>query len=111
MIAEVEQHAAILKEETAAAEESSRNRSREELLLEEKKDYIATREKKLAAYESELRNKALSLEEHSQAITKLELQVQESLLNAEELDRGKYFSEVSLHYVIQHTVAYNFRFC
>ncbi|BFI30956.1 hypothetical protein MPTK2_3g17060 [Marchantia polymorpha subsp. ruderalis] len=88
MIAEVEQHAATLKDETAAAEESSRNRSREELLVEEKKEYIFAREKELAAYEAELKNKALSLEEHSQAITKLEQQVQERLQKAQDVDQG-----------------------
>lgn len=89
MIAEVEQHAATLKDETAAAEESSRNRSREELLVEEKKEYIFAREKELAAYEAELKNKALSLEEHSQAITKLEQQVQERVQKAQDVDQGK----------------------
>ena len=86
MIAEVEQHAATLKEETAVVEESNRNRTHDELLMEEKREQLEAKERDLQSFEADLKNKAKSLEEHGQTIFKLETQVKERLQRAADLE-------------------------
>ena len=86
MIAEVEQHAATLKEETAVVEESNRNRTHDELLMEEKQEQLEAKERELESFEADLKNKAKSLEEHGQTIFKLETQVKERLQRAADLE-------------------------
>lgn len=95
MIAEVEQHAAKLKEETASVEEINRNRTRDEVMIEEKREQLLSKERELTDFETDLRTKAKSLEEHGQTISKLEMQVKERLQRAvefetksEELEKG-----------------------
>lgn len=95
MIAEVEQHAAKLKEETASVEEISRSRTQDELMIEERREQLQGRERELADFETDLKMKAKSLEEHGQTISKLETQVKERLQRAvdfetksEELEQG-----------------------
>ena len=95
MIAEVEQHAAKLKEETASVEEISRNRTHDELIIEERREQLQDKERELADFETDLKKKAKSLEEHGQTISKLEIQVKERLQRAvdfetksEELEKG-----------------------
>ncbi|CAM6108503.1 unnamed protein product [Calypogeia fissa] len=73
MITEVEQHAAALKEETSSAEEISHK----ERLIEEKRQQNLAKEKVLLDYEVSLKTRALSLEEHSHALSILEQQEQE----------------------------------
>lgn len=84
MITEVEQHAAALKEEAASAEEISHK----ERLIEDKHDENLIKEKELLDYEATLKTKALSLEEHSQALSKLEQQVQDRLQKSEDIEKG-----------------------
>ncbi|CAM6111744.1 unnamed protein product [Calypogeia fissa] len=73
MITEVEQHAAALKQETSSAEEISHK----ERLIEEKRQQNLAKEKVLLDYEVSLKTRALSLEEHSHALSILEQQEQE----------------------------------
>lgn len=77
MIAEVEQHAATLREEAAAIEECTQKRKHEELLSREREDYLQEKEKELTDFEEALKKKAKILEEHGQTISKLEMQVKE----------------------------------
>lgn len=86
MIAEVEQHAATLKEETAVAEESTRHRTRDELFIEEKRENLQAKERDLAGFEADLKKKAKGLEEHGQTISKLEMQVKDRLQRAADLE-------------------------
>lgn len=95
MIAEVEQHAAKLKEETASVEEISRSHTHDELMIEERREQLQGKERELADFETDLKKKAKSLEEHSQTISKLEIQVKDRLQRAvdfetksEELEKG-----------------------
>ncbi|KAH8968613.1 hypothetical protein BDL97_03G136100 [Sphagnum fallax] len=86
MIAEVEQHAATLKEETVSAEESIRNRTREELLIQEEHEKLQSKEKELASLESALKKKAKIIEEHGQTISMLEMQVKDRLQRSADLE-------------------------
>ncbi len=86
MIAEVEQHAATLKEETVSAEESIRNRTREELLIQEEHEKLQSKEKELASLESALKKKAKIIEEHGQTISVLEMQVKDRLQRSADLE-------------------------
>lgn len=95
MLAQVEQHAAKLKEETASVEEISRSRTRDELMIEERREQLQAKERELAEFETDLKKKAKSLEEHGQTISQLEMQVKERLQRAvdfetksEELEKG-----------------------
>jgi ParB-like chromosome segregation protein Spo0J len=91
----VEQHAAKLKEETASVEEISRSRTHDELAIEERREQLQCKERELADFETDLKKKAKSLEDHGQTISKLETQVKERLQRAvdfetksEELQKG-----------------------
>lgn len=102
MIAEVEKHAAKLKEETASVEEINRNRTRDELMIEDRREQLLSKERELTDFEADLRRKAKTLEEHGQTISKLEMQVKERLQKAvefetksEQLEKGlkKFFNQ------------------